>query len=65
MYREQLDRPEASALPLALQPGGGGQGQVAKIIIWCEKGALHQNVHAITKPEGKGKRKQESQQAKY
>ena len=43
MYREQLDRPGVSAL--ALQPGiekKGGElhGQVAKIIIWCEKGAL-------------------------
>ena len=42
MYREQLDRPGVSVL--ALQPGiekkGGVHGQVAKIIIWCEKGAL-------------------------
>ena len=30
MYREQLDRPEASALPLALQPGGGGAGSSSK-----------------------------------
>ena len=41
MYREQLDRP--GVLALALQPGiekrGGLHGQVAKIIIWCEKGA--------------------------
>ena len=41
MYREQLDRPEISALALqpGIEKGGGGlQGQVAKMIFWCEKG---------------------------
>ena len=62
MYREQLNWSEVSALALqpGIEKGGGGlHGQVAKIILWCEKGALilHQiiEIRVITKPEGKKK----------